>query len=218
MAGRGRVIASAPFKSVFGVVLAGGLASRMGGVDKPLLPLGNARVIDHVLTRLRPQVSRIAINANGDPARYAEFGLPILPDANDDRLGPLAGVLAGLDWAKREGGDAIITVAGDTPFFPTDLTARLAGARTAATPIALAATPHPDKGNMRHPTFGVWPVSLRDALEVALSEGVRKMVAWADRQGAATVVFEAGDIDPFFNLNTPDDYDAANALLAGNTL
>lgn len=190
----------------------------MGGVDKPLLPLGDRRVIDHVLARLAPQVPRIAINANGDPTRYSGFGYQVLPDLSDDRPGPLAGVLAGLKWAHSEGADAIVTVAGDTPFFPTDLVDRLDAARGPDAPIALAATPDPQRGTLRHPTFGIWPVTLCDDLEAALADGVRKIVSWTDGHGAATAVFEGEAIDPFFNLNTPEDRAAAEAFLEEQAL
>lgn len=185
----------------------------MGGLDKPLLPLGDATVIDHVIERIRPQVSALAINANGDPGRFAHLGLPVLRDMDDERPGPLAGVLAGLDWASSLGASAVVTVAGDTPFFPRDLVQRLAASVSDDTPIALAATQAGGERVMRHPTFGLWPVSLRDDLAIALSGGVRKIVAWTDTHGAAAVVFDSASYDPFFNLNAPEDRDAAEALL-----
>ena len=156
----------------------------------------------------------MALNANGEPSRFAEFGLAVIPDTIEGYAGPLAGVLAGLDWAAGEGASHIVTVAADTPFFPADLVARLTEAAHAqATPIALAATPDPDRGVARHPTFGLWPVDLRDDLRAALTEGVRKVVLWTDRHGAAQAMFEAGPFDPFFNVNTPEDLAAAQAML-----
>ena len=120
-----------------GVILAGGLASRMGGGDKSLRPLAGRRVIDHVLERLRPQVTHMALNANGDPARFAAFDLPVIADSMAEFPGPLAGILAGMDWAAAEGAEHILTVAADTPFFPADLHPRLVAARDAAgLPIA----------------------------------------------------------------------------------
>lgn len=184
----------------------------MGGGDKALLALGGRPVLAHVIERLRPQVSAIVLNANGDPARFAGFGLPVVADAREDRPGPLAGVLAGLDWAAGEGADAIVTVAADTPFFPADLVARLDAAAGPGA-LALAATPDPERGTVRHPTFGLWPVALREDLRAALDQGVRKVVAWTDRHGAATVVFPAEPFDPFFNLNTPADMVTGEALL-----
>ncbi len=143
-----------------GVILAGGRAQRMGGVDKGLLPLGDAAILDHVMSRLTGQVSAMALNANGDPGRFARFGLPVLQDASDDRPGPLAGVLAGLDWAAGQGAEAIVTAAADTPFLPRSLVPRLLAAAGPAG-LALAAT-REDGRLERHPTFGLWPVALRE--------------------------------------------------------
>ena len=200
-------------EGVPGVILAGGRATRMGGGDKTLRPLGHARLIDHVVARLQPQCSALAINANGDPARFADLGLPVLPDGLADHPGPLAGVLAGLDWAATQGADAIVTAAGDTPFLPHDLVARL---RAAAGPsgLALAASPDETGRLRRHPTFGLWPVALRDDLRGALEDGLRKIVLWTDRHGAGTAAFPLDPGDPFFNVNTPDDIAAAEAMLA----
>jgi len=195
-----------------GVILAGGLATRMGGGDKGLLPLGEAVILDHVLARLGPQVGAMALNANGDPARFARFGLPVLPDPVADYPGPLAGVLAGLDWAAGEGAEAIVTVAADTPFFPRDLVARLQAAAEGMThPLVLAATPRGAEetksmsrgGQVRHPTFGLWPVGLRDDLRAGLEGGLRKVVLWTDRHGGREALFDDGDA--FFNVNTPED-------------
>jgi len=201
-----------------GVILAGGLATRMGGGDKGLLPLGQGVILDHVLARLGPQVGAAAINANGDPARFSRFGLPVLPDPVADYPGPLAGVLAGLDWAAGEGAEAIVTVAADTPFFPRDLVARLqAAAEGMAHPLVLAATPRGAEetksmsrgGQVRHPTFGLWPVALRDDLRAGLEGGLRKVVLWTDRHGGREALFE--DPDAFFNVNTPEDLALAQA-------
>ena len=199
-----------------GVILAGGLARRMGGGDKGLLELCGKTLLERVIERLEPQVAGLAVNANGDAARFAEFGLPVLPDSIDGFAGPLAGVLAGLDWAAEQGADCIVTAAADTPFFPADLTPRLQMAAEAkAVQIALAATPHPERGILRQPTFGLWPVALRDDLRHALQEGVRKIVQWTDGHGAATAVFEVQGFDPFFNVNTPEDMKKAEMLIAG---
>ena len=196
-----------------GVILAGGLARRMGGGDKSLNTLGDSAILDRVIARLSPQVDHILINANGDPARFAAYGLPVIADPLPDYPGPLAGVLAGLDAAADMGASRIITVAADTPFFPDDLATRLAAAAEAqGTPIALAATPDGDR-TVRHPTFGLWPVALREDLRAALQDGVRKVVLWTDRHGAATALFPAEPFDPFFNINTPEDLIRAEALL-----
>jgi molybdopterin-guanine dinucleotide biosynthesis protein A len=176
------------------------------------LPLGDGVILDHVLARLGPQVGALALNANGDPERFAAFGLPVLPDPVADYPGPLAGVLAGLDWAAGEGAGAIVTVAADTPFFPCDLVARLQSVAEGMThPLVLAATPRGEEetksmsrgGQVRHPTFGLWPVGLRDDLRAALEGGLRKVVLWTDRHGGREALFD--EADAFFNVNTPKD-------------
>ena len=195
-----------------GVILAGGQARRMGGGDKGLLMLGGKTVLAHVIDRLAPQVAGLALNANGDPARFGN-AYPVVADSVEGFAGPLAGVLAGLDWAQTLGATNIVTAAADTPFFPCDLVPRL---RLAAErhDIALAATPDPKRGLARHPTFGLWPVALRDDLRAALNAGTRKVVQWADRHNTALAEFPAEPFDPFFNINTPDDLARAEALLA----
>lgn len=198
-------------KAPFGVILAGGRASRMGGGDKGFLPLGDSTILGHVIDRFAPQVADLALNANGDPARFAEYGLPVIADNIEDYPGPLAGVLAGLDWAADRGATHIVTAAADTPFFPGDLVPRLlAAAEDQSKPIALARTE-----NGRHPTFGLWPVALRDDLRLALKDGVRKVVLWTDRHGTAMADFPTGRFDPFFNVNTPEDLAEARRLLEG---
>ena len=195
-----------------GVILAGGRATRMGGGDKGLRVVGGRRLIDHVIDRLAPQCGALAINANGDPARLAEFGLPILPDSLPDHPGPLAGVLAGLDWAAGQGADAIVTAAADTPFFPADLVARLV-AHAGPSGLCLAASPDETGRVQRHPTFGLWPVALRDDLRAALVGGLRKIVIWTDGHGAGQAVFDSAPFDPFFNVNTPEDIATAETLM-----
>ncbi len=192
-----------------GVILAGGLASRMGGGDKGLLPLGDVTLLDLVIARLSPQVADLALNANGDPERFAEIGLPVLRDSISDYPGPLAGVLAGLDWAAEQGASHIVTAAADTPFFPADLVPRLMlAAEEQGKPIALARTE-----NGRHPTFGLWPVALREDLRQALQDGVRKVVLWTDKHGTAMADFPVVGFDPFFNVNTPEDLAQAARLV-----
>lgn len=196
-----------------GVILAGGQATRMGGGDKGLLSLHGQTLLDRVVERLGPQVAGMALNANGDPARFEALGLPVLPDSVPGFAGPLAGVLAGLDWAADQGAETIVTAAADTPFFPCDLVPRLLlESEGMAHPLVLAATPDPKRGTVRHPTFGLWPVALRDDLRAALADGLRKVVLWTEAHGGREAVFPTGGADPFFNVNTPDDLAQAEAL------
>lgn len=197
-----------------GVILAGGRATRMGGGDKGLLRLGDSTLLSRVCGRLAPQVATLALNANGDPGRFSGFDLPVLPDSIEGRAGPLAGVLAGLDWAAQRGADAIVTAAADTPFFPRDLVEKLIGAgRGMQAPLVLAATRDPRRGLLRHPTFGLWPVALRHDLRTALAGGLRKVVLWTDAHDGRVAVFPSHPNDPFFNVNTPDDLQTAVRML-----
>ncbi|AJE45448.1 molybdenum cofactor guanylyltransferase MobA [Celeribacter indicus] len=200
-------------EQVAGVVLAGGQGRRLGGIDKSLVTLGGVPLVARVLARLAPQCARLAISANGDPARYAAFGCPVLPDADGELQGPLAGVLAGLDWARREGFAALVTAATDTPFLPEDLVARLcAGASRSG--LAVAAEEEAGGVLRWHPTFALWPVALRGDLRAALRQDERRMRRFAEGQGAVPVVFASGPVPPFFNINTPEDLAEAERLLA----
>lgn len=192
------------------IILAGGRSSRMSGGDKPLLGLEGKPILAHVLARLQP-TDAIAINANGDPARFAAFGLPMILDATDTFDGPLAGILAGLRWAEANGSSRLLTVAGDTPFFPTTLSARLLAAGDNAT-IAVAAS----SGRI-HPTFAVWPVALHADLVSQLDSGMRRVVDFIALHPSIAVdfpPFEAGgaQVDPFFNINTPEDLAEAREI------
>lgn len=199
-------------KQPVGVILAGGQATRMGGGDKGLLLLGGRSLLSRVIERTEPQVAALALNANGDLTRFSDLGLPVLPDPVVGFPGPLAGVLAGMDWAASQGADHVVTVAADTPFLPEDLVPRLLLAAEGGAPIALASSVVEGR-EMRHPTFGLWSVGLRDALRVALDRGERKVGLWAEQQGAALAQFRSGPVDPFFNINTPEDLARAHALL-----
>lgn len=199
-------------KQPLGVILAGGQATRMGGGDKGLLRLGQQSLLARVIERLEPQVAGMALNANGDAARFDSFGLPVLADSIDGFVGPLAGVLAGLDWAAGQGVETIVTAAADTPFFPCDLVPQLLLAGEGMThPLVLAATPDPKRGQARHPTFGLWPVALRDDLRAALSGGLRKVVLWTEQHGGREALFQQEAA--FFNVNTPDDLAHAEGML-----
>jgi molybdopterin-guanine dinucleotide biosynthesis protein A len=201
--------------SVCGLLLAGGLSRRMGGGDKTLREIGGKSILDRVVERVRPQVSALVLNANGDPARFAAYGLPVVADSIADFAGPLAGVLAGLDWAaaNRPGCAMVASVPTDAPFLPEDLVARLAaGMAEAGADLACAAS-----GGQAHPVIGLWPVRLREDLRRALvDEGLRKVDVWTGRYRLATVEFPVGRVDPFFNANRPEDIAAAEGLLAGN--
>ena len=196
---------------IAGVILAGGLASRMGGGDKSLKSLGKKTILEHVIDRLSPQVTNIALNANGNPLRFAKFKIPVINDQTDQFLGPLAGVLSGLDWAYEKGFSHIVTVAADTPFFPPSLVQMLwIALLNSESQIALAATK--EKGSkkiIRHPTFGLWPVDLRGDLKNSLNLGVRKVVLWTETHKHVDVLFKIETDDPFFNVNTYQDLDIA---------
>lgn len=186
------------------LVLAGGLARRMGGGDKALIEIGGRTILDRVLETLRPQCKAIILNANGDPSRFAAFGLPVIPDDIPDFAGPLAGILAGLDWMAKNapGTEWMVSVPGDCPFLPHDLVRRLHAARLeAGEPLACARS-----GEWRHPVAGLWQVALRDDLRRALTqEGLHKIEVWTGRHGVAIAEWPDRPFDPFFNVNTPED-------------
>jgi len=195
-----------------GLLLAGGQSRRMGGGDKALRLLGGQSLLDRVIARMQPQVAALVLNANGDPTRFAGFGLPVVADGLADYPGPLAGILAGLDWTAVNRPDCpmIVSAATDAPFLPDDLVARLArGMAAEGAQLACAAS-----RGQPHPVIGLWPVRLRDELRHALvDEGIRKVDLWTGRYRLATVEFPVAGIDPFFNANRPEDLDAAAALL-----
>jgi molybdopterin-guanine dinucleotide biosynthesis protein A len=195
------------------VVLAGGLARRMGGGDKPLRVLAGRPLLAHVLERLRPQVAACLLNANGQAARFAEWGLPVVADSLEGHQGPLAGVLAALDWAAAERPDLpwLVSVPGDCPFLPPDLVGRLHAARQAGG-LALACA---SSGGQVHPPIGLWPVALRGDLRAALLGGERRVGRCMARLGCAEAEWPALPQDPFFNANAPADLAAAEALLRG---
>jgi molybdopterin-guanine dinucleotide biosynthesis protein A len=200
--------------NIVGLLLAGGQSRRMGGGDKALRPLGGRPLLDHVIERLRPQVAAMLLNANADPSRFAGFGLPVVPDSVPDFAGPLAGVLAGLDWAAANRPDCewVVSVPTDAPFLPRDLVARLvAGMQAAGAELACAAS-----GGQPHPVVGLWPLRLREALRHAVvAEEIRKVDTWTGRYRISRVPFveETAGVDPFFNANRPDDFERAAALL-----
>ena len=200
---------------IAGVILAGGQSSRMGGGDKSLQLLGNKTILEHVIERLSPQVRTVVLNANGDPHRFSKFTIPVIEDQTAGFLGPLAGVLSGLEWAEKNGFQWIITVAADTPFFPELLVNDLSTALfNSNVPIALAASqPFGAQKISRHPTFGLWPVSLRNNLRDSLNVGIRKVVVWTELHGHIDVLFESGVYDPFFNVNTYNDLDLAKKII-----
>lgn len=211
MSGDFRPVVENGIRPLPGLILAGGRGARMGGADKAFLLLGGRSLVARAIARLAPQCRPLAISANGDPARFAGTGLPVLPDGLPGLAGPLAGVLAGLDWAAGLGARALVTAAVDTPFLPADLAARLA---RAAGPKGLAVAASADEmGRMRvHPTFGLWPVALREELRAFLDAGERKVMLWAERQAAGIAEFPPMPFDPFVNINTPEDLGIAEKL------
>jgi molybdopterin-guanine dinucleotide biosynthesis protein A len=198
-------------RAPLGLILAGGLARRMGGGDKARITIAGRTILARVLATMTPQCGRLIINANGDPARFADTTLPVVADSIPDFAGPLAGILAGLDWAAAHAPDVadVASVPGDCPFLPSDLVQRLATARAAAkTPLACARS-----GDWRHPVVGLWPVALREDLRQALLvEGLHKIEIWTARHGVAIADWPAEPVDPFFNVNTPEDVAAAERV------
>jgi len=205
-----------PYPPTLGLVLAGGLARRMGGGDKARLKIGGSTILDRVLATLSGQCTDIIVNANGDPARFADTGCIVVPDSVPDFAGPLAGILAGLDWLAEQnnGVEWLLSVPGDCPFLPDDLVERLHAARRrqgAGVPLACARS-----GEWRHPVVGLWPLALRDNLRKALvQDDVRKIEVWTARHGVAIADWPAEPIDPFFNVNTPEDVARAEKIISG---
>jgi molybdopterin-guanine dinucleotide biosynthesis protein A len=204
MGGRDRIAA---------VLLAGGQGSRMAadgqGPDKPLRLLGGKTLLDHAIARVAPQVSGLVLNANGDPLRFAAWGLPVVADPLPEFPGPLAGILAGMRWAAAHGFSDVLSVATDTPFLPADLVSRLDAARREHRVLLACAA----SGGWTHPVIGLWDVTLADALEADLRAGMRKIDSWTARQGVAQAEFAIEGFDPFFNVNRPGDLAEAETLL-----
>ena len=196
-----------------GLLLAGGLSRRMGGGDKCLRPLAGRPILSHIIERIEPQVGHLVLNANGDPARFSGFRLPTVADSVEGFAGPLAGILAGLDWAAREAPESpmVLSVPSDAPFLPRDLAECLSAAcRAEAADIVFASS-----AGRQHPVVGLWPVALREDLRRALvEENIRKVDVWTQRYRLAVVDFPAEPVDPFFNTNRPEDLAEAEALIA----
>jgi molybdenum cofactor guanylyltransferase len=193
---------------ITGVVLAGGRSQRLGGGDKCLLALGGGTILDHVIGAVGTQVSCLAINSNSAPALFAHTGLPVLADVLPGRLGPLAGIHSSMLWARARGADAVLTVPTDTPFLPRDLVARLeAGREAGQASVAMS-------GAELHPVVGIWPSALAEPLEAFLAEGVYRVRGWLGQISFRRVEFETGAIDPFWNINTPEDLALARAAVA----
>ena len=203
-------------KTVIGCILAGGQSRRMGGGDKTLMRIGKRRMLDDVIDRLSDQTAALILNANGDPERLAGFGLPVVADRIEGFAGPLAGLSAAMAWAAENRPEAthLVTVAADTPFFPRDLVSRLDAAQPQPDGIAMATS-----DGHRHPVFALWPLSLRRNLaQWMAATDTYKVIVWARQHDLVMVDFpmistEAGTIDPFFNVNTPEDLAAAETLL-----
>ena len=200
-----------------GIILAGGLSRRMGGGDKGLLMLGKTTIIERVIDKISPQVGSLAININGDSSRFPDYKLPIIPDSIKGYLGPLSGILAGMEWAFKNGNRYIATVAADTPFLPDDLIKRLhAMVKSKNLNIGIAASRILSGDDVFiHPTFGIWEVALKDDLRDALANDTRKIMFWAKKFKLDYYYFDTSDklSDPFFNINTPDDLEEAKYRL-----
>ncbi len=196
-----------------GVLLAGGLARRMGGGDKPLRAIGGRTLIARAIDRIGPQCDGLIVNANGDPARFSGFGLPVVADTVEGFAGPLAGILTALEWVAMHRPEIgwVLSVATDSPFLPDNLVTRLHEARTAAgVPLACARS-----GDQTHPVVGLWPVTLAADLRHALVvEDMRKIDRWTARHGIAEAVWPTEPYDPFFNANRPEELAEAEAILA----
>ena len=199
---------------IAGLILAGGLSRRMGGGDKPLIQVEGQSLLDRTIDRLRPQVGPMILNANGDPSRLAEFTLPVVPDAIQGYAGPLVGILTGLEWLTDHslGVEWMVSVAADTPLFPENLVERLlAAVKAENADLAVAYT-----GKRSHPVFALWPTRLAAELRAAVvGEDIRKIEAWTDRYKVARVDWPTVPIDPFFNVNTPEDVVRLRMILSG---
>ncbi len=204
---------------ITGVLLAGGLGCRMGGGDKPLKSLGGRPILDLVIERARPQVETLVLNINGDAGRFAAYGLPIAADVIDGYAGPLAGILTGMEWSRSQVPDArwMVSFATDAPFFPRDMVARLIG-ETEKTGAEMACA----RSNERtHPVFALWPIRLADELRRAMmDEDMRKIDRWTERYTIVHVDFKCPEpeIDPFFNINRPEDLTEAESWLQGHEI
>jgi molybdenum cofactor guanylyltransferase len=209
----GARVRAAMTRKILGVLLAGGLARRMGGGDKPMRTILGRTILARVIARLSPQCDELILNANGDPARFAAFGLPVIADGVPDFPGPLAGILAALDWAavNRPEVTHMLSAAADCPFLPRDLVTRLEAAREKDNAeLAVAAS-----DGQSHPVIGLWKVGLRDELRHALvKEDIRKIDRWTARYPLATVTWPVTPVDPFFNANTVEDIAEAERLAA----
>ena len=197
---------------ILGVILAGGLSTRMGGGDKSLLPLGDTPLLRHVIIRITPQTNALILNANGDARRFGAFSLPTVADSIDGYAGPLAGILAGMDYAAYHGFTHIQTVAADTPFFPADLVQRLS---QDAHMINIARDDNVVEKFALHPTFGLWNVTLRDELRASIIDGMRKVMGFVKQHDWRGVTWTTDGYDPFFNVNTPDDMAQAELIIQG---
>ena len=207
-----------PSSAVLGVLLAGGRSERMGGGDKCLVELGGRPLLAHAIERLRPQVASLVLNANGDARRFARFDLPVVADTVTGFAGPLAGILAGMLFARDRmaGIRYVATAATDSPFFPGDLVARLSAALEGGHDLAIARC-----GGRDYPVFGLFPIGLAgDLAEFLATSRNLAVMAWIDRHASSVVEFGApgGAPDPFINVNAPDDLAAAEAALNSRKL
>lgn len=195
-----------------GVILAGGRAQRMEGRDKAFIVLDGAPILTHVAKHFAPQCLATVISANGDPSRFKTFQLPVVPDTIPDHPGPLAGILAALEWVAKHhpSVDWVASVTVDAPFIPDDFVLRLHEARSSRrAELAIA-----QSAERNHPACALWPVSSSASLRQAIqAEGLRKVGAWVARHDTGTAVWPSHPVDPFFNINTPEDLKLAQSLI-----
>lgn len=199
-----------PSANMPAVILAGGRSQRMGVPDKCLLQIGSESMLSRIIATLKPQVGSLLINSNSNPERFKDFDVPVRGDVLPGRLGPLAGVLTAMTWAKEIGYSHVVTVPGDVPFLPDDLIVRMKAAGQYRRPVIVAS------GDRIHPTIGLWPVELAERLAQSMNAGVARMLVWCKIAGAVELLYPTDNTAYFSNLNTMTDLARAYACHGAN--